>query len=492
MSKLRGWGVIGLSNTWMAFGDDGEGDSERESAAATGYGIRRILDPGTLYREQPPLDEVPRWIEKPGARRRVYDMEWPASNQPETFSMLDVQERLAARRGKLSAEDADLETLDDSVRLLVESVGRLHTSGASLGFFQPDSARFWYRHDGSRAIVLPDVGFAWDDGGGLLEPEWLASPRFELLFDEGARARNASYREHLKQANEQKELRKRVQETAAFAADDIRVLARFIALVLVGQEELGRWCGRGKALLKLPGKDRAADTEAPIWDEVIAPALAGQITTCKELLLRLAGAKPSEHFLYTPPKPPWRGWAVLRTAAVALVGLALLAVLWGFRDIIWPRVPPPPFCDRVPSRISLYDDLVKLEELQAFAATDAERYPEYWEKLIQCLHDHHAFKDCDRACLNGLVEAHVGRLRIQAEDVLKRLQALPRPTAEECEALRAVAKDFSVAKAEVQSYVGDSLVFDSRIEAKVARQLRLRGCDAEASAAELSASRTQE
>ena len=491
MSKLRGWGVIGLSNTWMAFGDDGEGDSERESAAATGYGIRRILDPGTLYREQPPLDEVPRWIEKPGTRRRVYDMEWPASNQPETFSMLDVQERLASRRGKLSAEDADLETLDDSVRLLVESVGRLHTSGASLGFFQPDSARFWHRHDGSRALVLPDVGFAWDDAGGLLEPEWLARPRCEFLFDDGARGRNAAYREQLKRSAEQQELRKRVQETAAFAAEDVRVLARFIALLLVGPEELGRWCGRSKSLLKLPGKDRAADTEAPIWDQVIAPALAGQITTCKELQLRLAGAKPSEHFLFTPPKPPWRGWAVLRQAAIAAVALTVLLGLWLAKGW-WPQVPPPPYCDRVPGGISLYDDLVALEALQAAAATDATAYPRYWEGLIQCLHDHHNFRDCDRGCLDGLVEAHGERLRIQAEDVLKRLQTLPRPTSEECEALQAAVVGFVEAQTAVESYVDDSLVSGGELQQRLARQLRLRGCEAATATAALSNSPAEE
>lgn len=492
MSRLNCWGVIGLSNTWMAFDDDGDGDAERHEPAAGGYGIRRILDPGTLYREQPSVSEVPRWLEKPGGRRRVYDMEWPGENPPETFSLLEVQERLSARRSKLSPDDGDLETLDDGVRLLVETVGRLHAGGASLGFFQPDSARFWHRHDGSRAVVLPDVGFAWDDAGGLLEPEWLARPQCEFLFDDVARGRNAAYCEQLKRSAEQQELRKRVQETAAFAAEDVRVLARFIALLLVGPEELGRWCGRAKSLRQLPGKDRAADTEAPIWDQVIAPALAGQITTCKELQLRLAGAKPSEHFLFTPPKPPWRGWAVLRQAAIAAVALTVLLGLWWAKDKIWPPVPPPPYCDRVPRGISLYDDLVALEALQAAAVTDATAYPRFWEGLIQCLHDHHNFRDCDRGCLDGLVEAHGERLRIQAEDVLKRLQTLPRPTSEECEALQVAVTGFVETQTAVESYVDDSLVSGGEIQQRLARQLRLRGCEAVAATAELSNSPAEE
>jgi len=473
----------------MTFGHDG--DDEDETTVA-GYGIRRILAPGTIYAEQPAIEEIARWVEKPGAKRRVYDMQWPSESLPETFALIDLHARIVPRRGKLIAQDADLGALDDCVRLLVEAAGRLHAAGASIGFLQPDSVRFWHRHDGTRAAVLPDVGFAWDDTGGLLEPEWLAQPECELLFDEGSRSRNAGYLTLLKKAEQQVELRKRVKETASFAAEDVRILARLIALALVGPEELTRWCGRAKSLRQLPGKDRAADTEAPIWDEVIAPALAGQIMTCKELQLRLAGAKPSEHFLFTPPKPPWRGWAVLRQAAIAAVALTVLLGLWWAKDKIWPPVPPPPYCDRVPGGISLYDDLVALEALQAAAATDATAYPRFWEGLIQCLHDHHNFRDCDRGCLDGLVEAHGERLRIQAEDVLKRLQTLPRPTSEECEALQAAVVGFVEAQTAVESYVDDSLVSGGELQQRLARQLRLRGCEAATATAALSNSPAEE
>ena len=486
MSKLRHWGVIGLSNTWMAFGDDGGSDSDRNELAATGYGIRRILDPGTLYREQPALDAAPRWIEKPDAKGRVYDMEWPGESPPETFSLTELQQRLADSRGKLTADSSDLASLDEGVKLLVEAVSRLHAGGASIGFFQPNSARFWHRHDGSLAIVLPDVGFAWDNAGGLLEPEWLTSPECELLFDEGPRVRNTSYREQLNRFGEHKEIRKRVQETSSFIAEDVRVLARFISLLLVGPDELRRWCGRSRALLKLPGKDRAADTEAPIWDQVIAPALEGQVATCKELQLRLAAAKPSEHFLFTPPKPPWRGWGVLRQTALVAVGLVVLFGLWKARDFIWPQVPPPPYCDRVPTGISLYNDLVRLEELQAAAATDENQYPVYFEKLLQCLHDHDSFEDCERGCLDRLVEAHAERLRTQSVSVLKRLENLPRPTAEECEALQAAVRDWDVMKTTVESYVDEGLVADQQIQGQLSRQLRLRGGETVAATAEQS------
>ena len=158
----------------MAFGEDDEGEDEGHLVA--GYGIRRILDPGTTYVEQPDVAEVPRWVEKPGSKHRVYDMEWPGESQPETFTLLNLYERIAPQRKKLTEDNDDLASVDACIAQLVDAVGRLHAGGSSVGFLQPDSVQFLHRHDGTCSAVLPDVGFAWDDAGGLLEPEWLARP----------------------------------------------------------------------------------------------------------------------------------------------------------------------------------------------------------------------------------------------------------------------------------------------------------------------------
>lgn len=475
MSRVLRWGVVGLSNTWTAFGEDAEEYGSDEQAVA-GYGIRRILDPGTVYREQPPVEGLPRWVEKPGSRARVFDMEWQEDAIPETMSLLDLRDRIAPRRKGIAEDDADLSTLDECIQVLVDGTGRLHSQGASLGFVQPDSVRFWTRHDGSRAVVLPDVGFAWDDAGGLLEPEWLAQPPCGFLFDHGARRRNREYLEKLKGEGAQTDLRKRAKESGEGEAEDVRLIARLIALTLAGAGDIEKWCGSSKVLLKIPGKDRAADTEAPIWDDVIAPALAGQITTCKELQLRLAGAKPSEHFLYAPPKPPWKGWAVLRPAAKVLAGVVLIALLWVLKGF-FPPVDTPPYCVHVPSGISLYGDLFDLEDLQAAVVIDDARYAEYWEQLLRCLHDHRAFKGCDDDCLRGLVESHFNRLGGEAEEILSRLRALPRPTVEECGTLQAITDKIMKAEDAVGEYVDVETPMIQEVLGRLARQTQLRGCE---------------
>lgn len=465
LTRVEGWGVTGWSNEFGALADD----SAEPSALGDAYGFERILDPGVVYREQPEIPGVPRWVEKPQAKGRVFQMGWPTPEAPATQSLLDIQAGIAARRKTLAAEDPQLAKLDEAIHDLVDIAGRLRAAGASIGFVQPDSVRIGSRHDGSTFVVMPDLGFAWDDSGGLYEPDWLATPPAELLFDRGARARNADYLVQLKRAGDEGELRERAKELAVHEVEDVRIVARLIAMALAGGEEVKRWCGAAKSLRRLPGKDVAPDTAAPIWDQVIAPALDGRIPTFQELRLRLGAAKPSEHFLFKPPTPPWRGWGLLRQAGLVAAAVAVLFGLWWLMDVLFPARKYAPYCRQVAKEEGLYAKLFDLQALEAKAKVDRESRPGFWKLLQECRADHAGLGRCGEDCLRGPVNEYFEMTLADGDAVLTRLRANPRPVAEErpeiAAAIAAIGEAATAAKRDPRPAVVK----------KLDRQLQLRG-----------------
>lgn len=465
LNRVEGWGVTGWSNEFGALADDSGDESPLDDA----YGFERILDPGTIYREQPDVSGVPRWVEKPGAKSRIFQMGWPTPEPPVTQGLLDLHAGIAARRQQLAAEDPQLARLDETIRGLVDIAGRLVAAHGSIGFLQPDSVRVGTSHDGSTFIVLPDVGFAWDDTGGLYEPDWLATPQAEQLFERGARARNADYLALLKRPAADRELRVQPQELAAREAEDVKVVVRLIAMALAGQDEVKRWCGEARSLRALPGKDVAPDTAAPVWDNVIAPALDGRIPTFADLQLRLAGSRPSEHFLFKPPAPPWRGWVVIQRAGLAAAAVAVLVGLWAVKDWVFPPRVYAPFCRQVEEGDPLHAKLFRLEELAGAAKTDKASRPELWSLLLECREAHAASDRCHADCLRGPVDEYLDMMLADGEAALAKLRANPRPVAEERPEIQAAIVAIRTAAEEANREPRPAVV--KRLE----RQLQLRG-----------------
>jgi len=465
LQRVSKWGVTGWSNEFGALADD----SPDGQPVVDGYGFERILDPGTLYRPQPDIPGVPRWLEKPGAKHRVFQMGWAAAEPPTTQSLPDLADIAMARRHELTPDDPVLAKLDAALDALVATAGRLHAANVTLGFLQPDSVRIVTNHDGSISVLLPDVGFAWDDTGGLYEPDWLANPQAELIFERGARERNSEYVARLKQPADEKDLRARVKEKAGEEIEDVKIVARLIALILAGLPETKRWCGAAKALLQLPGKDIAPDTAAPIWDDVIAPALEGRVETFHDLGLRLGVAKPSGHFLYSPPVPPWRGWAVLRRTGLVGVALAVLLVLFIFREVFFPLTVKAPYCPRVVENDPLHAKLVALAELEERAPVDETVRAEFGTLLHECRAAHAALERCSSDCLQKATDAYVEMRLAEGDAVLARLRAMPRAVeVERAEISRAIAAIEDAAR-ESNRHANPSVV------KKLERQLTLRG-----------------
>jgi len=465
MNRVEHWGVVGWANEYGALGDDTTGDIP----VVGGYGFERILDPGVIYREQPDIPGVTKWVEKPGSKGRIFQMGWPTPEPPVTRSLLDLRANIAPRRQQLSADDAHLTALDEAIGGLVSIASRLHTAHATLGFLQPDSVRIGTNHDGSTFTVLPDVGFAWDDSGGLYEPEWLANPNAELLFDRGARPRNTEYVARLKRPADERDLRSRAKESAGEEVEDVKIVARLIAVALVGKDEVVKWCGAAKSLFRLPGRDIAPDTGAPIWDDVIAPALEGRIQTFHELGLRLGVAKASGHFLYTPPAPPWKGWRTLRRAALVAAAISVLGGLWAMREWLFPRQVRAPYCTRVPENDPLHAKLVALKDLEARARVEESVRADFGNLLHECREEHASLRRCDDDCLKQAADTFLDVRLAEGEAVLARLSAMPRAVNSERAEITRVIVDIGDAAREAKREVASGVV--KRLE----RQLAVRG-----------------
>lgn len=468
MKRMDGWGVTGWSNDWTALGSD---DIDEGASSLDGYGIQRTVDPGVVYVAPPVVPEVPRWHPKPFGKGRVFAMEWREDVEPATRSLIDIHKDLASRRRSLTPDDPDLALLDAGVDALLSAAVALHADGASLGFVQPDSCRVGTLRDGKPFTVLPDVGFAWDKRSGLVIPRWITHPSLGMLFERGAEQRNEEYLAEITGRNQTREIRQRAIDEAASDLADVKILARLVAAALVGVDEVMRWCGKGRCLVKLPSKDVAPDTQSDIWDRVIAPALDGQIRTCEELRTKLAVCRPSGHYLHVPPTPPWSGWPVVRRVAVAACAAAVLLMLWTASGplVRWLIGEPAPFCRVVSRNDPLYEKLKTLKKAHEAARGDVAARPPFWTLLRECLEDHAAVEACGRDCLGGLVTEWLRQAEEEGLAVRDRLRSRPRPTAEESRdiaaAIAAIRQAGAAAKREAAAGVVPMLE----------RELRLRG-----------------
>lgn len=467
LNRVAGWGVTGWSTDFGALADD----SGNESPVAEAYGFERILDPGVRYYAPPDVPGVPRWHEKPGAKGRVFQMGWPSAEPPATESILELGAALSSRRRDLAAGDPQLARFDEAIQQLVSVAERLRAARSSIGFLQPDSVRVGTHHDGSTYVLLPDVGFAWDDSGGmgLYEPDWLAKPQAELVFERGARARNTEYLGRLKQPVDERDLRTQAVALAADEAADVKIVARMIAMGMAGGEEVARWCGAAKSLLRLPGKDVAPDTGAPIWDQVIAPALEGQVPTFAELRLRLSSAKPSEHFLYRPPAPPGIWPDILKKGAAVVAAMGVLYGLWLAREWLIPRRQYAPYCRQVPEGDPLHGKLKELEALEAKSQVEEASRPAFRKTLAECRRLHDALKTCGQDCLREPTEVSLEMAVSDGEAVLARLRARPRPVAAEAPEIEAAIGLIDEAANQAKRTIEPTVV------KRLKRQLALRG-----------------
>ena len=470
MKSMDGWGVTGWSNAWTALGSDTPDDDE-QAVLLDGYGVQRKVDPGVTYFPRPDVAGVPRWHVKGQSRGRIFEMVWPEDRQPTTRSLLDIHAAIAARRPKLTAEDPDLSALDKAVDLLMSTAESLHAAGTSIGFLQPNSCRFGESRDGNPFVVMPDVGFAWDKKAGLMMPTWISEPALGLLFENGAERRNEEYLTDLTRQSDDRDTRSRGSDAATRELVDVKILARLVAASLVGAGEIRRWCGDRKSLLKMPTKDVAPDTQAEVWDKVIAPALAGQISTVKELRSALATYRPSSHFLHKPPPAPWAGWAMLRRGAMVTAAAAMIGLLWAFSGSIleWCQGRPAPFCRNVTEDSPLYGRLFELEKSREAARGDVAARPAYWTLLRECRTDHAELKTCRSDCLSGLVDEWFRQAEEEGMAVRERLRARPRPTPEEVQDISAAIVAIRQATAEGKRQPRSGVV--SILE----RELRLRG-----------------
>lgn len=470
MKSMDGWGVTGWKNHWTALGSDVPDDDD-DAPVLVGYGVQRTVDPGVIYAAPPEMAGVPRWHPKRQSRDRIFEMAWPEDREPQTRSLLDIHAAIASRRGRLAEVDPELTALDRAVDLLLSTAESLHAADHSLGFLQPNSCRFGESRDGDPFIVLPDVGFAWDKKSGLLMPNWISEPALPQLFEGGTERRNEDYLADIDCAQDDRDIRKRAKDAAARELADVKILARLVAATLVGADEFRRWCGDRKSLVKLPPKHVAPDTQAEIWDKVIAPALSGQITTVKELRSALATYSPSSHFLHEPPQQPWAGWAMLRRTAMVAAAAAMIGLLWAFSGPIveWFQGNPAPFCRNVAENDPLYGKLFELEKSRGSARSDVTARPAYWALLSECRADHAALTTCRSDCLAELVDEWCRQAEEEGQAVRERLRARPRPTPEEVQNLSTAIVAILQAEAEAKREQPAGVV------TVLERELRLRG-----------------
>lgn len=422
--QLPGWGVTGWSTQWAPL-DAADVD---EVSGHYGFGMVRVVDPGVVYCEPPLVEGVSLWTPSPDGKGRSFTMAWPEDEPPRYRTLSELQRVLADRRLELAEDDDDLRQLDDAVLELVRITGRLHKAGGTLGFVQMPSALVCVRRDGTMQIVLPDLGFFWDEAKGLREPKWIAEPSLDVLFEHGARRRNAE-RLAAYRALPSMDIAARAAAHAAVQAEDVRLLARLIAVALAGEEKVREWCGQGRALLGMPGRDKAPDTLAPVWDQVIAPALVGRIPSCEELGARLEVSRPSEHFLYKPPTPPPLWKRALRQSMPAMAGVLLIlaAVAAAPRLYAWifPPCNPHVLCTQVCASNPMFGRLDELEAIRqrALASLEMQDVGALWDGLSD-------LADLPEPCRSSLQDECTGLVDKAVREALESLRRRPRPRAE--------------------------------------------------------------
>lgn len=459
---LPGWGVTGWSTQWAAL----DSSEENHAGQVSGYGILKVVDPGVVYCEPPLVEGMTVWAPVPSGRGRSFAMAWGEDEPPRYRTLSDLHAGLAARRSALAKDDEELKQLDAAVLELVRLTARLHKAGGSLGFLQTQSVLVCQLRDGAIRVVLPDVGFFWDEEHGLREPKWIAEPVLDLLFEHGARRRNADGLRGYRAAGGL-EMGKRAATQTVAQSEDVRLLARLIAVALAGEETVRSWCGPGRAFLGMPGRDKAPDTLAPIWDQVIAPALLGHVATCDDLAARLEAARPSEHFLFKPPAPPPLWQKAIRRAAPAMAGITVIFAAAAAAPFLYAWMFPPcnphVLCKQVCASDPLYAQLDGLEvaRQQAIAMPDVTASAAYWDGLAH-------LEGMPESCRQELREECAGLVDKAVRELVESLRRKPRPRSDEVEMLSQAALLVRRVNAELPGHASSS-------GGLLNRQIRVRG-----------------
>lgn len=205
----------------------------------------------------------------------------------------------AAESGRPPAVDpARLEQLDQVVRGLAKLAADLHALGYGIGTAHPPNVLLAPRTAGGRTtyqVLLPDLGFVYPDGSRRL-PKWLTDDEYEYL---PLWAESALARQHVTPLRS--------------PADDLRVLARLVALLLRGRHFVPPGQPDGRAVAGVPGPDDDRYTAARVW-HVLGQAAAGATPagapfTARNLVDELAKDenRPSLHFTTDPAARPAGG-----------------------------------------------------------------------------------------------------------------------------------------------------------------------------------------
>ena len=401
------WGVTALRTTWkqIQYGRDlqaGEGWS--------GYGFERILDEGVDYSEAKNITAVGslrKWCRREASGKPVLVMPLPGEVEPEVNTVLDLHSKFASRRATLKDGDAVLVEFDAIIDRFLALVSDLHDNQIPLGFLLPRSVYFEKQtSDDGYAVYLPDLGFWFDTKSRATTlPPWLIAPSSNVMFDNGAEARNKAYCEWIKSPSSDK--------YQSLAVEDVQITARLIAFALAGETEVRKWCGEGCLAEIPPHSDGANDTASTaVWD-VLDKAIKRQINDVPALRKLLAGeARPSRHFLARSPQPPrpqppwWvevleRCWRPVAAAAAAMV--TAVTLLWAFH-FFGPQETD--ICSHISSwNRELYPALKELaDERPAARASSAAREQfrkslEAYVGLLRSSLNH----NCDQTCTDKLM-----------------------------------------------------------------------------------------
>lgn len=278
-------------------------------------------------------------------------------------------------------DPALLDQLDHIATGLVKLTADLHSLGCGLGTAHPRNILWVPNAAGGRRtfqVLLPDLGFVYTTAARRF-PEWMTSDEYEYL-----------------PLWSEPPLQRQVVKPLRSADEDLRVLARLLALLLRGRFYLKPGQPEGKAVSSIPGPDQDKYTGANIW-HVLQQAESGRTAkgeafTAKTLLEELGRDenRPSLHFTAGPATvikdTPWtrpdnegRGTLLRKLLAAGVVGLVVLG-LGAAVYFNWDYFNPKPLqkvAEKVPEKepevLPADSQLAPLVAAYKLAKTPAER-----------------------------------------------------------------------------------------------------------------------
>lgn len=296
--------------------------------------------------------------------------------------------------------------LDSLLRRLAEFVAECARQNRAVGFFTPGSVfHVGKSHVGNGKLLLPDFGFVWDSELVPVIPPWLREDAFsEFEFWDLS---PLEINNHMKdQAG-----------TSVVQSHDVRVLARIIAVVLLGSNQLVA-ASPGGGGLRIPDGDRMPKTRRSALFRLLVDIVNNRANVPAERLAQtLREHPPSDFFRPPPPRPPlpWKRIIAWTTISAILIMGAVLG--WQNRDLVFPPPPPPPrLCPDCPGASLLREPADKLADIwDKTPSPDVKQLEEEFRVLKQAADQERSldFPDAEIACLGilaGRFELRVGRV----------------------------------------------------------------------------------